>query len=347
MSQSSGEKNLPPSARKLRKMREEEGQIAHSRDLAQTVNLSAMMIYFFATGESILRQVAIVFEQLAYLQGRVLTNELIGEMLSGVMSITVAIIVYPLMIAMLVSLIVGLIDAQGVVFSTKPIMPKLSHLNPLKGFKKIFGSQGLVYLAMNFTRAILMLVVTVVVGFIFLRPIVLSATCTFGCAMNITYYTSIVLSLICVGIMIASLVFELPLSRAFFTKEMKMTHEEAKREEKDISGDPTIKVARQNIRNAGAGEFVGTKFISILYCGPGSVAGIHYARGRTAAPVMCLRAQGDRIPEVIEAARDLNAVIIYNTGLAAGLYRNGTNGQFIPVDFFDSVAEDLVRYGLL
>lgn len=347
MSDNSSEKNLPPSERKLRKAREEEGNIPHSRDLVQTASLCALLVYFMALGPSIIENISVIFQQISYLQGRPLTDDVLSRMLVGVLEISMSIAIVPLIISTMVSMIFSIIDAKGIVFSIKPVTPKLSHLDPIKGIGRLFGSQGLIYLAMNFLRATLIIVVSACVAYYFLRSILFSATCSLDCVVDVTLQSTLMLILICTGILVVSLIFEIPLSRAFFSKQMKMTHSELKREQKDVFGDPIVKTARQNIRNAEKGEYSGNQYIMLLYLGPEIAVGLHYVRGRTAAPVICSRAQGSDIEKVIQDTRDLGAIIIQNNHLASALFKDGRRGKYIPVNLFNNVAVDLIRYGLL
>ena len=340
------EKQLPPSERKLRKAREK-GQIAHSRDLVPVLQLLFLAGYLTLMGTALLKDLLQSFSDVRHLALHQLSPSEIGDLIGGVGRFVLALSLPPLIIAAGVSIAFNLIDSRGIVFSLEPISPKLDNLDPAKGLKKIFGSKGLVYLAMNFLRALVILILLCVLLFLFLKPISQTASCSVQCGLSLTMTISTIMVFIGVSVLIASLIFEVPLSRFFFTKDMKMSHSEQKRETKEMMGDPAIQRILKENREKAVTDPIGPKFTSLIYRHNDIAIGVYYKADETAAPMVSFRGKGQKAVEFVLAARQCGAQETMDQKTTLELYKRGRTGQFVPRDMFNTVALHLVERGLL
>ena len=340
------EKSLPPSERKLRKAREK-GQIAHSRDLVPTIQLLVLAGYLVFMGKPLLQDLLQSYQDIAHITINHLSPTHIGYLVGQVGRFVIALSLPPLLIAAGVSIVFNIIDSRGIVFSLDPIAPKLDHLNPTEGFKRIFGSKGLVYLAMNFVKALLILLLMCVVIYLFLSPISRTANCSVYCGLSLTMTLSTITVFLGVGTLVVSLIFEVPLSRFFFTKDMKMSHSEQKRETKEMMGDPTIQRVLKENREQAATTPIGPKHTSLIYRYRDIAIGVYYKANETAAPIVSFRARGQKAVSFVMAAREFGAVELIDQNTTLELFKRGRTGQFVPQSMFNLIALHLVERGLL
>ncbi len=156
--ESSQDKSLPATARKLQKTRSE-GQTSRSRDLSHLAVLGIGCAVVLAGGPTLLQHLRIEMRQQFTFDGAtVLVPHLMLERLVSMMGLGIlGVLVFALCInvaTILLSLMSG-----GWVFSWTPIMPKFSKINPLAGLGNVFSKQQLV-------TAIKNVFLTLILGFI-------------------------------------------------------------------------------------------------------------------------------------------------------------------------------------
>ena len=342
----SEEKTLPASDRKLSKAREK-GQIAHSRDLVPTITLGVLMIYLYFTGGALVADLVEGYEALTNVQGRPLDKQFLSEVMQRVASLTAAISLPPLVIGTVVAITVAIIDSRGIVFSLEPLKPDLGRLDPIKGLGRMFGPQGLTYLLLNFARALIVMILTVLVIFFFLPTMQNAAHCSVVCGLEATLQISWLLAFLCLGVLILSLIFELPLSRLFFQNEMKMTYTEQKQEIREMLGDTQIRQARREIRDEALNSRVGPRHTNLVLSGPEFCVGVYYRKGETAAPLLTFKGYGPRGEDLRHEATLNGAIEVEDTQLARQLFTTARIGQFVPRTAFDKVALHLIEAGII
>ena len=144
--ESSQEKSLPASERKLQKTRAD-GQGARSRDLSHLailgVGAACMLILMPTLMEHMQRAMG---EQLVFNAATVMAP---GNMLTRLQSMVGIGIVASLVFALLTGAasVVSAIGAGGWIFSWKPISPQFSRLNPLSGVANLFSKQQMTNVA--------------------------------------------------------------------------------------------------------------------------------------------------------------------------------------------------------
>ena len=156
--ESSQDKSLPATARKLQKTRSE-GQTSRSRDLSHLAVLGIGCAVVLAGGPTLLQHLRIEMRQQFTFDGAtVLVPHVMLERLVSMMGLGIlGVLVFALCInvaTILLSLMSG-----GWVFSWTPIMPKFSKINPLAGLGNVFSKQQLV-------TAIKNVFLTLILGFI-------------------------------------------------------------------------------------------------------------------------------------------------------------------------------------
>ena len=142
--------------------------------------------------------------------------------------------------------------------SSKPLQPKGSKINPLKGFKRIISMQSLV----NFLKS---LALVVIIMFVVFQTIITKRGVLFnlyevslleaiGIIGDIVFDLAIKISAIYLIVGMADFIYQ----KIKFKNDMKMTKQEVKDEYKSSEGDPQIKgQIRQRMRQASMRRKIG------------------------------------------------------------------------------------------
>jgi type III secretion protein U len=134
--------------------------------------------------------------------------------------------------------------------------------------------------------------------------------------------------------------------RFAYIKRLRMSRRDIRREHKDEEGDPQIKGRRRQLHQEWANRNLveAVKTANVVVTNPTHVAvAILYTPGETLVPVVAAKGE-DHVAQLIrEAAEEHGIPIMQNIDLARGLYERAEIDEFIPVEFFEAVAE-LLRW---
>ena len=234
----------------------------------------------------------------------------------------------------------------GFVFSLEPIKPKLEHLNPIEGLKRMFGVKAWVELAKTVVKAALLGAALLLVFLGTWNTLVLMPTCGLGCLGFVVSTQSKLLLSIALAAFLAGGVLDVLIQRWLFLRDMKMSATELKREFKEQEGDPHVKGAHRRQRQESAGlPRTGLKQATILIRGQGVAVGLRYVAGQGGPPVIVCRAKGAQADVMVEAAAELGIPRAPDHGLAAALAKRVPPGSPLPNRFFDRAARAIYAAG--
>ncbi|MFD1747566.1 EscU/YscU/HrcU family type III secretion system export apparatus switch protein [Rhizobium helianthi] len=244
------EKTLPPSDIKLARLRRD-GQIAHSQDLPAAVSvllITGMLVGGYAW---LFRSAADFFEPVfAFLpvHQQQLPDRQIAGLLYAAAQQVFALLAPLLILGLAGTFIAAIIDSQGLVISMKNLRFDASRLNPAQGFKRIFSLNSLSEFLKSFLKCTVLTLVGAATLLYFLNSLFWAPLCgTEQCALVVTSYLTYSLAVIIAIILIVTAAIDVKISRALFRHENRMTKTEAKREQKEMYGDPEVRSARRQI----------------------------------------------------------------------------------------------------
>lgn len=140
------------------------------------------------------------------------------------------------------------------------------------------------------------------------------------------------------------------MQRWLFSREMKMTLSEQKRERKDTNGDPTIKgeLQRQRREMQALATKLGFKQASLMIGIAGDwVIGVRYVRGETPVPIVVSKTAGHEGAQVLSEAASLGIARHRDAPLAQKIAKRAVLGDPVPENTFQAVADALVAAGLI
>ena len=341
--ESSQDKSLPATARKLQKTRND-GQTSRSRDLSHLAVLGMGCAMVLAGGPALLQHMQIEMgRQFTFDGAAVLVPQLMLERLLRMTGVgLVGVITFALCInaaSVLLSLMSG-----GWIFSWKPIMPKFSKLNPLAGLGNVFSKQQLVTALKNVALTLLLGLVAwlhISDGIAHMARLPHQ-----GSAMALVMVSDWILEGIALLMLVvfAMALIDVPLQKFLFMQRLKMSHQEVKQEHKESEGSPEVKgkirqkqremAHRASINRVPTADFVVTNPTHY------SVA-LRYDEHTMAAPQVVAMGADLVALKIREVAKAHQVPVLESPMLARALYAHAELDQTIPAQLYTAVAQVL------
>lgn len=344
-----GEKTEPATAKKLQDAREN-GQVAKSQELNHAIGLISLFLmlkmFISFVGEHLLNGFPMIYNKIPDI-----INESIGglsvfviqRVINNVM-ITILQILSPFfVIGFSLSVLINILQVKWKI-TTKPMKPKISKLNPLNGFKRIFSKDSLFELLKSIVKIILIIYVAytsikdhqnelfLLYDIPLFQVILLIGTIVIDTGLKISFVYLIV------GI--ADLIYQ----RHKFKEDMKMTKQEVKDEYKNIEGNPEIKGRqRSKMREASQRRMMQSlPSADVVITNPTHYAvAIKYDSQKNSAPIVVAKGEDFLAQKIRETAKEHHIEIVENKPLARMLYANVEVGELVPPELYQAVAEVL------
>jgi flagellar biosynthetic protein FlhB len=253
-------------------------------------------------------------------------------------------ILYTLVILGCMVMLVGVGSALaqgGLFFATKTVKPKLSKLDPIKGFKRTFGPHALwegakILLKSSFVAVLVYLTVRSVmplIGGLVPIPTVLDAVSAqaLGLIRNIAF----------AGLTMAAA--DYAMQRRRIGKQTRMSKEEIKQEHRQTEGDPMLKSAIRSRQLAASRNrmMADIPTADVVLVNPTHVAVALRYDAQRGAPRVVARGAGAIAARIREVAAQERVPLVRDVPLARSLYRSTKVGQEIPPELFAAVAQVL------
>lgn len=344
-----GEKTEPATGKKLKEAREE-GQVVKSTELASAVGLISLFLTlkFFISfiGHNLLATFELIYGKIpdfVKTASKDFTWQSAATLQTTVLMQILLVVSPVFLIAFVVAVLVDLLQVKWRP-TTKPLKPKLSKLNPMGGFKKLFSKQSLFELVKSVGKISLIAYVCYSIlkdkqNQIFILydiPLLQAIELVGSLAIDIGLRVSIVYMI--VGI--ADYIYQY----IKFKNDMKMTKQEVKDEYKNTEGNPEIKgrqkskmreISRQRMmQDVPKADVVITNPTHL------SVA-IMYDSDTLKAPLVVAKGEDFLALKIREIAKENEVEIVENKPLARMLYANVDVGGEVPPELYQAVAEVL------
>ena len=340
---SSQDKNLPATARKLQKTRDD-GQTSRSRDLSHLavlgVGACTLLVLAPTITEHLLRAMG---QQLSFdaaaVQAPATMLERLALMLVPGLAISVT-----LALATGGASVLSALGAGGWIFSKKPITPQFNRLNPLKGIANLFSKQQLT----NVAKMVLMTAILVFVAWKYLSSsagamaqLVLQPSAqSLGHAGQ---WIAAGMALLLLVVFLFALV-DVPLQAYLFKERLKMSHQEVKQEHKESEGSPETKSRiRQKQREvADRASVANVPKADFVVMNPTHYAvALRYDEASMGAPQVVSKGTDLLAFKIRELAQAHDVPVLQSPMLARALYAHADLDQAIPAQLFTAVAQVL------
>lgn len=339
--QNDDDKTEEPTQRKLDQAREK-GDIIYSAEVGAALSLiAATGIVAFMAGP-IVSQIAHGFigflampDQLSPEPGSLLS--IFGKVLLKLLAIFGLVAV-----ALGVAGIAARYVQDRPTFTSQRLQPKLDKLNPMEGFKRVFGKQA----ASAFLKSLakLVLVGAVLAWVLWPHDAELENISLLDPAALLVFIQGKVVAMLMALASAAAVLaaVDYVFTRQSYMKRMKMSRREIKEEMRQQDGDPMVKAKLRQIRMERSRRRMMAEVskASVVITNPTHYAvALRYEQGETAAPV-CLAMGVDAVAlRIREIANEHNIPIVEDPPLARALFATAELDQPIPKEHYEAVAK--------
>lgn len=337
------EKTEEATPKRLEKAREE-GQVARSLELTTfSVMLVAAAGLLFMGADMMDKLMRIMkagmqMERDLAFQTDLMLNRLYELAFESLISIA------PILFLLLVVAFFAPMLLSGWMFSTKALIPKFDRIDPFKGLARIFSVHSLVELVKAILKTVLIGSVAALVIWhnkeavmaLLIVPVDLGISRT-GDFLAMSF-------LLIVGAMILVVVIDVPYKIWEHAKQLRMTKEEIRKENKDSEGDPFVKARIRGLQREAARRRMMSEIpkADVIVTNPTHYAvALRYQSNSMRAPKVVAKGVhllAARIREVAEAHR---IPILEAPPLARALYHHAELESEIPEKLYTAVAEVL------
>lgn len=335
-----------PTEYKKRKAREE-GKVIKTQELSSALVLLFGFFLIFIFSKSIFRNLIGMMEYyLTLIPDVVNSGKNVTFLLKPVLPLLLK-IAAPILGVAFFAAAIGNVVQVGFKFSTKPIQPDISKINPnpIRFFTKILFSRQA---AMNLGKSIFKVAAISVVAFLLIRKDVYEIVSTIDMgvlqAMHLCLSIAFKLIMVISGILLVLSIPDYFFQRHEHIESLKMTRQELKEERKLLEGDPLLRARMREKQRDYARRRMMQEVpnADVVITNPTHYAvALRYEALKMGSP-LCIAKGRDLIAEKIKKIAEENGVtVIENKPLAREIYRRVDIGDEIPEDLFTAVAEVL------
>lgn len=329
---------------KRREDAREKGQVAKSRELASVAVLGGCLVYFYFGVSDMTTRLTELMKTTFRTSGQITITLNNIQSLVADLAFQAIVLLAPFFIIAMIAGLMGNLLQVGILFSAESITPKVSKIDPFKGFERLFSLRSLVELVKNILKiAIVGTVVYLTIrseSFNLFSLVDLDVNNILGyigkVSFKILFYTC------CVLLVLA--ILDYGYQKWEHEKSLKMSIKEIKEENKQTEGDPLIKSRIKRLQRELARKrmMAAVPKADVVITNPTHLAvAIRYEAETMKAP--CVVAKGaDFLAEKIkDLARKSGVPVIENKLVAQVLYKMTAIEQAIPENLYKAVAEIL------
>lgn len=321
-----------------------EGSVSKSMELNSAAVLIGSSLLLIAFGSYMMTGLENIMRTIFRHSGSVeFTNGTLQPyMMSGMKAL--GLLLAPVLVGIMTVGVAVNVGQVGFRITPKAAYPKLSRLNPINGFGRLFSARSLVELGKNLLKLAVIggvIYLTIAGQFEKLFSLLYLPIGALGSVVGQMLgrvFLMASLSLLAIGLL------DFFYNRYEYEKSLKMTKDEVKEESKQTEGDPLVKgkIREIMVKMSMSRMMKKVPEADVVITNPIHLAvALKYDRSKSAAPVVV--AKGARkVAERIKAiAQEHGIPIVENVPLAQALYKTVEIGREIPVNLYKAVAEVL------
>ena len=337
------EKSEEPTAKKQSEARKE-GQLPRSKELTTLFMLIMSIIGLMIFAKDLIEVITSIMRTNFTVERATLfdSSQLFLHFKSELSAMLMALM--PFFVLLIITGILSNSILGGFNFSSKALTPKLSKMNPIKGIKKIFGTNGLIELVKSILK--ILLLGSIAVYFLWQAKEELyglskeSFPEAFVHAMELISWQFLLVSL---GMIIVAGI-DVPYQLWTNKKQLKMTKQEVKDESKNTEGNPEVKGRiRQLQREIAMQRMMGdVPKADVIITNPLHYAvALQYDLEGSGAPVMLAKGVDLVALQIRNVAQAHDVPILEAPPLSRAIYHSVEIGQEIPAGLYVAVAQIL------
>ena len=336
------DKSEQPTDSKLKKAKEK-GQIPRSRELTSLIILLVGIMLFLSMGANFVARLKTIIKQAILVAYRTdddkqIIFNLIDLLSAGFWAI------FPIFFGLVIIAIIAPLSVGGLLFSLQSIKPNFSKLNPISGFKRLFG----VRILSELFKSILKVVLIGFVASLFLisqfSNMLSLPNMYLNNALSDAMQMIIYSGLLCVLALIPMVGFDIFYQIWSNFRKLKMSKQEVKDEFKEQEGNSQIKGRIRQVQQAMSRRRMMSDVpkANVIITNPTHYAvALQYDEKTMSAPKLLAKGTDNIALKIKEIAKEHNIPQLEAPPLARALYRYGEIGKNIPTELYAAVAQIL------
>ena len=343
-SSTGGEKTEEPSSKRRADFRKK-GQVAQSKEV-QTAGLFTIILLFwiFYMPEfwaELSKLVASIWMNLNQFDGSPSTVHGLSMFITKEM----AFLLLPLFILVMIIGFFSSVFQIGWLFTTQPLTPDFTKINPIQGLGRMFSMRAIVDLFKSVGKVILIgwVAYSTIIDH-FNEALILVDTSPGETILFLGRVATLILAKVC-GLLILIAAIDFMYTKHEMEEKMKMTKQEVKEEFKEMEGDPFIKGQIRRIQQEMAQKrmMADVPDADVVVTNPTHISvAIKYDTKSMDAPLVLAKGVDHIAMKIREIARENEIPIIENPPVARLLHKIDL-GANIPEEMFKAVAEILAH----
>ncbi len=336
------EKTEEPTSKKIDDARKD-GNVPKSQDTSGFITLLVAFITFLSLLSWIESRMVSLYYYYQSLIGVEITKNVVLQ-LSIVTFREVVFMVIPLALTVAIAGLLAGVMQIGFIFTTKPLIPDFSKIDPIKGLKNLLSIKKLV----ETIKVLLKISIVLWVCYSFLIAFTeeLPTVIYFPIFDQLAWLKEkvILLGSVMLFIFLILALFDLFYVRYNYFKDLRMSKQEIKDEYKQMEGDPKIKAKIRQIQMQMTRKRMMQEIpqADVVITNPTHYAiAIRYDQEKEAAPKVLAKGTDFLALKIKEIAMNYNIQIVENAPLARELYKKCNLGDTIPENLYKAVAEVL------
>ncbi|MDC8784273.1 flagellar biosynthesis protein FlhB [Roseateles koreensis] len=341
--QDAQDRNLPASAKKIKRSREE-GQLPRSRDLPHFAMMVAGGAILSVGGPSVVDQLQGMLTHALSFDAQLLARPgFMGEHLWA-LTLNFFQIMLPIVGVLMAVGVLSNIASGGWNWTMKPLTPNFSHLNPLTGFARLVSGQGMGQAAKAVALALVLGTIGAMVlkdrmaAYVGIMSVPLPAALAYAGQQLMSGMALLAIALALFA------VIDVPLQRQLYMRRMRMTREEVKQEMKENEGNMEMKGRmRARMREMAKRRMLAAvPSADLVVMNPTHYAvALKYDDKQMAAPKVVAKGADLLAMKIRDLAKDAKVPVLQSPVLARALYAHAEVDREIPAVLFGAVAQVL------
>ncbi|MGV8078690.1 MAG: flagellar biosynthesis protein FlhB [Syntrophales bacterium] len=320
------------------------GQVARSREVVSAAVLSACLICFYFQSSGVMERLMSMMRS-SFRRSTVFT--LSADTVPALFAQTVLemlILLAPFFLTVVLAGLAANAFQVGFRITAESVTPKLSKINPLEGFKRLFSLQSV----MELVKSVIKLAIIGFVAYLSVRselphlvPLMDQSVPDIVRFMGRVSFR--ILGTTCVILAVLA-VLDYAYQRWEHERNLRMSRQEIKDETKETEGDPLIKSRIRRIQQEMARRrmMAAVPKADVVITNPTHLAvALRYDPERMAAPTVVAKGKGFLAATIREVAERHGVPVVENKPVAQVLYKMVDVSGIIPENLYKAVAEIL------
>jgi type III secretion protein U len=333
------EQTEKPTQKRLRDARRD-GDVAKSREVTSTVMVLCWLVLAWLALPFVSRQISGLMQ--LSLQA---VSQPVATPPSALLMEAVRMLLPLLLAAAAIGLLTEFLQVGGL-FVPKRVLPRGERLNPAEGLSRLFAQENWVEVLKSVLKTAALIAIFILV-LLRVLPEILRLPLGDGHAIAAAHWHAFMwVGVWTVAIFAAISCVDAVYQRFVFTRRLRMSRRDIRREMRDTEGDPFVKGRRKQLHQEWAQQNMleAVRRSSAVVVNPEHIAvAILYEPGTTELPIVSAKGEDYTAQLIREAAEEAGVPIMRNVELARALHASVGTDEYVKSEFFQAVAE-LLRW---